>query len=112
MIFSEYMEELQVWRMISPVGALADPAWTLQCTISGRVEPVVGTEEFLNNQSFASITEVLFFPLEYRSRVQAGDGIVDIDGRQHKVIGRPEIWKSMLPHVACKLSPVQWDMTV
>lgn len=112
MIFPEFIEALQVWRMATPIGDLADPVWTHITTVSGRIEPVMGSEEFLNNQAFASITEVLFLPYECRNSVRAGDGIVDLDGGQHKIIGKPEVWKSMLTHVACKLEPVQWSMVV
>lgn len=112
MIFPEYIEPLQVWRVATPTGALSDPVWTRITTISGRIEPVVGTEEFLNNQTFAGITEILFLPYTYRGLLHAGDGIVDSDGGQHKIFGRPEVWGSMLPHIACKMTPVQWDMVV
>ena len=110
MIFPEFMEPLQLWRAMPPVGAMSDPVWTLITTVSGRVEPVMGDEEFLNNQTFAKVTEILFLPIDYKRLVRAGDGILDADGIQHRIVGRPEIWKSMLPYVSCKLEPVQWTM--
>jgi hypothetical protein len=96
--------------MGAPTGDLADPAWTQITTVSGRIEPVMGSEEFLNNQAFAKVSGILFLLYSYRNTIRAGDGVVDADGNQYKVIGKPEIWKNMLPHVACKVEPVQWSM--
>lgn len=109
MLFTEYAEVFEVWRLGAP-GALSDPTWTLQTTVSGRFEPVQGTEEFLHNQSFADVTELLFLPIGYASAVRANDGIVSSDGTQRRIVGQPEIWKNMIPHVVCKMERAQWTI--
>jgi hypothetical protein len=112
LVFPEFVEPLQVWRAITPAGALTDPVWTFITTVSGRIEPVQGSEEFLNNQTFAKVAELLFLPYTYHNIVRTGDGIVDADGGQRRTVGLPENWKSMMPHVVYKLEPCQWAVTV
>lgn len=110
MVFDEFLEPISVWRMVAS-GINTDPAWTLITTISGRCEPVQGNEEFLNNQSFVDVTETGLFPIDYASIIKPSDGLVTADGVQRRVVGAPEIWKWLIPHVACKLKHAQWDMT-
>lgn len=111
MIFDDYQEAWQLWRQVSS-GYLSDAVWTFQSTISGRFEPVMGDEEFLNNQAFANVTELAFLPITYKSTIKPGDGFVDADGTQRKIVGRPEIWKNDLvcAHVVCKMERVQWTV--
>ena len=108
MIFDEYQEPLQVWRMVTPTGAWVDPVWTSVSGITGRIEPVSGTESFLQNQSFADVTETCLAPYEYRNYIHPKDGIVDSDGIQREVVGEIELWKNIHPHIAFKLKRAQW----
>jgi len=39
MLFEEYLEPVQVWRLVTS-GYTSDPTWTFVTTISGRFEPV------------------------------------------------------------------------
>ena len=109
MLFDEYSEPFQVWRMVAS-GYMTDPTWTFITTVFGRAEPVAGTEEFLNNQSFADVSEIFYLPLSYKGIIFPTDGIVDVDGVQRRVVGEVEIWKHILPHLACKLERAQWTV--
>lgn len=108
MIFPEYAEPLQLWRMTASSGYRSDRTWTYITTITGRCEPLKASEEFQNNQMFANVSETLFLPIETKTIVKANDGIMDADGIQRKIVGQPEIWKAFLPHVACMLERAQW----
>lgn len=107
MLFEEYLEPIQVWRLVSS-GYLSDPTWTLITTVSGRFEPMKAGEESSGNQNFANVTEILFTPYQYRNVFQPQDGIVGSDGIQRRIVGQPELWKYMMPHVVCMLERAQW----
>ena len=110
MVFSEYLVTAQHWRFTTPTSGWADPAWVRLADMSVRFEPVQGNETFLQNQSFADVTELLFTDIGNRLSILPGDGFVDSDGIQRKVAGQPEIWNSMLPHVVCKLQRARWTV--
>jgi len=111
MLFLEYAEPIEHWRMVVPAsGYRADKAWAHIGTVSGRWEPVSGNEEFLNSQAFAGVTEILFTPIDYKHIILPNDGLVDVDGIQRKVVGQPEIWKYELPHVVAKCERAQWTV--
>jgi hypothetical protein len=111
MLFTEYAEPIELWRIGPPASGLrGDKQWSLITTISGRWEPVQGDEEFLNNQTFANVTELVFLPIEYKNIVKPNDGLVDTDGIQRKIVGVPEVWKYMLPAVVCKAERTQWTV--
>ena len=112
MVFDEFQEPLQHWRYTVPTSGWSDPYWMQIGTISGRFEPVAGTETFLQNQAFADVTELLYTSYENRLIIKAGDGFIDSDGIQRKIAGQPEIWKHMIPHVVCRAVRTQWDITV
>jgi len=110
MIFDEYQEAMQVWRPIGTDGS--DPVWTYITTISGRLEPVnYGSSTIVNNQNFADISDYLFSPLGYESVVQPNDGIVDPRGVQRQVIGWPESWRYLNPHIVILLKRAAWTVT-
>ncbi len=109
MIFDQYLEPLQVWRQVTGSG-YSDPVWTYQTTISGRPEPVQGTESFLQNQNFADVTEICLAPYDYRNSVMPQDILIDVDGIQRRISGEIELWKSINPHIAFKLSRAQWTV--
>ena len=108
MIFDEYQEALQVWRQVTPSGAWVDPVWTQVSGITGRIEPVSGNETFLQNQSFADVTEICLAPYDFRNYIRPKDGIIDSDGIQREVVGEVERWKSINPHIAFRLRRTQW----
>ena len=110
MLFDEYLEPLQHWRNIVPTSGWSDPVWTQIGTITGRFEPIQGTETFLQNQSFADVTEILFTDIGNRLAILPGDGFVDVDGIQRQVAGQPEIWKHIMPHVVCRVKRTQWTV--
>lgn len=110
MVFNEFQETLQVWRRMPPSGLYDDAVWTLFTTISGRIEPISVKDSFLNDQTMANATDIALIPYEYRDSVQTGDGVIDTDGIQRKIIGQPERWKWMIPHVVCTLERAQWDL--
>lgn len=109
MLFDEYKEPVQVWRLTSS-GILSDPTWTYITTISGRFEPVRGTEEFSGNQNFANVSELLFLDYNDRTTIHANDGIMDSDGIQRRIVGEPELWRYMIKHVVCALERTQWTV--
>ena len=110
MVFPELQEDIQQWRYTVPTSGWSDPAWVLIGTMKGRFEPVQGNETFLQQQSFADVVEFLFTDIENRLSIQSGDGFVDSDGIQRKVAGQPEIWKSFVPHVVCRMQRAQWTV--
>lgn len=111
MIFDEYQEVMQVWRPVATEGS--DPVWTHIYDITGRLEPVnYGTESIVNNQNFADVSEYLISPLTYENSIQPNDGIVDPRGTQRQVIGWPELWRNINPHMVCMLKRAAWDITV
>jgi hypothetical protein len=110
MVFPELQESIQQWRFTTPTSGWADPYWVFLGNITGRFEPIQGNETFLQNQSFSDVSEYLLTDIDYKLTIQPGDGFVDVDGIQRKVVGQPEIWKSFLPHVACKMQRTQWTV--
>ena len=59
MLFDEYQETLQVWRLVIPASGYTDPVWTRQADITGRIEPVNGEEQMLHQQSAGNLMEML-----------------------------------------------------
>lgn len=110
MMFDEYQEAIQLWRQITPTSGWSDPVWTYIQDITGRIEPINPAEQFVQNQANPNIAEVMLSPIDYRTIVRAGDGVMDVDGIQRKIIGHPEIWKWELPHIAARLERVQWTV--
>ena len=111
MIFDEYQEVMQVWRPITTESS--DPVWTHVYDITGRLEPVnYGSESIVNNQNFADVSEYLLCPLEYENLIQPNDGIVDPRGVQRQVIGQPELWRNINPHIVVMLKRAAWDIMV
>jgi len=37
---------------------------------------------------------------------------MDADGIKRRIVGQPEVWKYMMPHVVCMLERSQWDVVV
>jgi hypothetical protein len=112
MIFDEYQEVMQVWRQVASVSGTTDPVWTHIYDIGGRLEPVnYGSESILNNQNFADVSEYLFSPVTYETFITPNDGIVDPRGVQRQVIGWPEIWRNINPHMVIMLKRAAWDIT-
>lgn len=109
MIFPEYQEVMQVWRPVGPDGA--DQVWTHLYDITGRLEPVsYGTESPINNQNFPDVSEYLLSPIAYENQVGINDGIIDPRGVQRQVIGVPEIWRYLEPHMVCMLKRAAWSI--
>jgi hypothetical protein len=112
MLFPEYQEPFTVWRGFDQPEDpfVGDRPWVLAENITGRIEPVAGTEEFLHNQDFHNVTEVIFCPIDYAGRVHGGDGIIDSAGKQMRVVGEPEVWKYMMPYVMLKVEKAQFPI--
>ena len=110
MVFPDFQETVQHWRFTVPASGWADPSWVYLGDVTGRFEPIQGTEIFLQNQSFANVTEFFLTDIDYKLTFQPGDGLVDVDGIQRKIAGQPEIWKHILPHVVCKVERAQWTV--
>lgn len=112
MLFPEYAETIGHWRLGPPAsGIRADKVWTPVGTVEGRWEPIKGSEAFLNSQNFANVSEYLFMPYSYRTVIKPGDGLVDEDGIQRRVVGQPEVWKYELPCVVALTERIQWTVT-
>lgn len=110
MLFPEYMEPFEVWRLDTVTSGWGNNSWEYIVTVSGRPESIgKESEVFVHNQSFNDITEVVMLPIQYRRDVQANDHLIDADGIVRKVIGQPEIWKWVMPHVAAMSKRVQWE---
>jgi hypothetical protein len=108
-IFDEYQETMQVWRPVGVDGS--DPVWTHLYDITGRLEPVsYGTESPINNQNFADVSEYLLSPITYEGQVGPNDGIVDPRGTQRQVVGHPELWRNIEPHMVCMLKRAAWSI--
>ena len=109
MIFPEFQEALQVWRQTT--SGYADPVWVRQTDIAGRLEPVGASESFLQNQAFADVSTLCLSDLAYENMVLPKDGIVDPRGVHWEVVGWPEAWRSINPHLVSKLKRSQWAIT-
>jgi len=111
MLFDEYQEAVQIWRFITPTSGYSDPYWTYIKDITMRIEPFGSTYDGLfNQQTFSNITDMGYSPYEYRLDVLAGDGIVDVDGIQRKVVGQPEWYKYEMPHIEIKMERTQFTV--
>jgi hypothetical protein len=109
MLFPEHQEDYTGYRVpLATAGGWSDPAWTEVATIKGRVEPVAPNSELRNHQTFSNVSEVLFTDIENALLFHGGDGIIGADGIQRKIVGEPEIWKSMVPYVMYMLERSQW----
>lgn len=111
MVFNQFQEPLEVWRLVTPTSGYADPTWTYMTTISGRIESISPSEVVLHNQAFDNIMETLLTPVENLPFILSGDGIIDGAGIERKVVGQPEIWKWLIPHLAIRLERSQWSVT-
>ncbi len=87
---------------------MLDGVWKYIRDITGRIEPISSTERMSYSQSFDTASDLDFIPYEYRTYVLAGDGIVDVDSIQRKVVGQPEWYKYELPHVVARLERTQF----
>lgn len=108
MLFDEHQEAIQIWRYVVPTSGYSDPSWSYIKSITARIEPVNAGDSLYNQQTFSNVTDIGFIPYEYRSDILAGDGVVDIDGIQRKVVGQPQWFKYELPYVEVKLERVQF----
>jgi hypothetical protein len=109
-LFPEYDETYTVYEYTVPTGWVA-PSWTLIGEVVGRIEPVAGNEEILNNQDYQGVTEILFMDLDYEGIVKPDHYLVDPRGIVYQNRGIPETWRNLIPYVMCKLersqSPVE-----
>lgn len=112
MLFDEYQEVQQVWRFVAPTSGYADPSWTHIGDITGRIEPLGSSDKLSYNQTFDNASDMDFIPYEYRTFIAGGDGIIDVDGIQRKIVGQPEWYKYEMPHVEARLERVQFLVNV
>ena len=112
MLFEDDYGPLEVWRKQSGATSFSDAKWVYIATISGRTEPVVGSEEFLNNQDFHKVSEVAYIDPDYIGIVRPNDGIIDEFKRQFRCVGEPENWRYLLPHVILKLETAQFQVGI
>jgi len=106
-VFEQFYDTHTLTRKTDPIG-FADATWNTIGTIRGRVEPVAGNEEFLNNQNFQGISEVMFCPIETAGLVRPDDVLEDSYGIKRINKGEPEIWRHILPYVMLKLERSQY----
>lgn len=110
MLFDDFYGPLEVWRKQTNTGQFQNDVWVYVATVSGRTEPVAGTEEFLNNQAFSKVSEIAYIDPEYVGLVRPNDGIIDEYGRKFRCVGEPENWRHLLPHVIVKLETAQFTV--
>lgn len=87
-----------------------DGMWKYIKSITARIEPVNAGDSLYNQQTFSNVTDIGFIPYDYKSDVLAGDGIVDVDNIQRKVVGQPQWFKYEIPYVEVRLERMQFTV--
>lgn len=106
MFESEY-EPFEVWRA-TKTDNFSDTTWKKILTVRGLLMPVSSGEEFLNDQPSEKYSDVLTLALSDKGKIIANDGLISTSGRQMLVVGAPEEWTHMMPHVVVNLKSSQF----
>jgi hypothetical protein len=110
-LFNEYQEDVEVFQRIAPPDGWGDFTWEMVGTVKGRFEPIDGSENFLQQQVFADVTEIFLSDYVNIHNVKSDYILKDADGILRRIVGEPERWKWGLinSHLAAKCRRAQWE---
>lgn len=110
-LFAECRETHRVYRQVESSG-FSDATLIHVGDIQGRFEPAGPNQAFLNEQNNQNISHYDFVDFIYDGIVKARDYILDPRNEQYQVVGKPEVWRNLIPQLVLKLEIPQTEIDV
>jgi len=112
-ILEESYETVKVYKPVETGSGGWDSAsttssWEYVQDVRISIEPTTPADSILNDQNYQGGVYWGMLPIEYSGVLVEGYGIMSIDNTSYIVVGKPKIFKTILPHVACVLKSRQF----
>lgn len=86
------------------------PNWNFVTKIYARSEPVVTYEKISLGQNYTGELTRKFCSIDYISSIKAGDILIDSASKQERIIGPPEVFDTILPHIEFLAETLQYEI--
>lgn len=115
-ILTEAYETAKVYKSVTTTGggwssSTSTTSWEYVQDIQIYIEPTTPDDTTINNQNYQGGVYRGLFPIEDSGVLQEGYGLIGADGTSYIVVGKPQPFNYILPHMACILKSRQFEVS-